>query len=95
MRETIHGGRKKGRRRDAPISHSIVFRRLLRNSVSVQKAEEYVAKLLTVSAAQAAFGFSESTFLRFRQRHRIQLLPGKRVHIDDVIAALDRERRHN
>ena len=57
--------------------------------------EDYVAKLLTVSEAQAAFGFSESTFLRFRQRHRIQLLSGKRVHVDDVIAALDRERRHN
>lgn len=59
------------------------------------KVQEYVSKLLTVSAAQAAFGFSESTFLRFRQRHRIQVLPGKRIHTDDIIAGLDRERRHN
>ena len=59
------------------------------------KVQEYVAKLLTVSEAQSAFKFSESTFLRFRQRHKIQVLPGKRIHVDDVIAGLDRERRHN
>jgi hypothetical protein len=59
------------------------------------KVQEYVAKLLTVSEAQAAFKLSESTFLRFRQRHKIQVLPGKRIHIDDIIAAMDRDRCHN
>ena len=57
--------------------------------------QEYVTKLLPVAEAQVAFKFSESTFLRFRQRHKIQVLPGKRIHIDDIIAGLDRDRRHN
>jgi|GEM_PF-5774738 hypothetical protein len=57
-------------------------------------AEAYAAKLLTVSEAQAVFKFKESTFLRLRKKHKVQLLPGKMVHVDDIIAALEHERLH-
>ena len=59
------------------------------------RAAEYAAKLLPISKAQALFGFKISTFWRFRQNHRIPILPGKRIHIDDIIAALERERKRS
>ena len=62
---------------------------------SENKAAEYAANLLTISKAQAAFGFKYQTFRRFRKYHQIPILPGKRIHIDDIIAALEKERRRN
>jgi hypothetical protein len=64
-------------------------------TVATPRAQEYAVKMLTVSAAVSAFGFSTSTFMRLRRRHKIQILPGRKVHVDDIIAALERERRHN
>jgi hypothetical protein len=66
---------------------------MLLNPTVSDRAAEYAAKLLPISKAQKAFGFSESTFLRFRNHHRIPILPGQRLHIDDIIAALERERK--
>lgn len=59
----------------------------------LQAAKDYVAKLLPVGVARELFCMSQSTFLRFRHRHKIALLPGRRVHISDVMAALERDRR--
>lgn len=56
-------------------------------------AEQYTANLLTLPEAAQKFGMSASTFLRLRRRHCIAILPGKRVHVADVIAALEKERK--
>jgi hypothetical protein len=56
------------------------------------KSENLKRALLNLSTAEAQFGFSRASFWRFRKRHRIHLLPGRRVNIDDIIEAFDAER---
>lgn len=57
-----------------------------------QKVSAYTAQLLPVAKAAKMFGMSASTFLRLRQKHGVQSLPGRRVHVDDIISALQQER---
>jgi hypothetical protein len=53
---------------------------------------EYLSKLVTIAEAQERLGMSKATFWRFRTRHGVAVLTGRKVCIDDVINALDRER---
>lgn len=53
---------------------------------------EYVDRLLPISDAAKKYGMSKTAFWRFRRRHKLATLPGRRVHEDDVIAAMNRER---
>lgn len=55
-------------------------------------ADAYAAKLIEIHVAAQKFGMSDMTFLRFRRRHGVPRLPGKRVHVDDVINGLERGR---
>jgi hypothetical protein len=57
-------------------------------------AIEYAAKLLPIRVAADKFAMEPKTFLRFRHRHNIRTLPGNKVHVEDVIQALERERQH-
>lgn len=68
--------------------------RRIRSKAGEVVAEAYAAKLLTVTVAGEKFGLSRTTFCRLRRRHKIPLLPGLKVHVDDVIAALEKEREH-
>ena len=52
----------------------------------------YTAKLLPIADAAKMFGMSKSTFLRLRQKHGVNSLPGQRVHIADIITAMEKER---
>jgi hypothetical protein len=49
-------------------------------------------KLLSITRAQAVFGFSRTSFWRFRIRHRIHTLPGQRVNIDDILSGFEADR---
>ncbi|MBW7896374.1 MAG: hypothetical protein H3C27_14800 [Opitutaceae bacterium] len=53
----------------------------------------YVSSLLSVDQAAALFKFKRTSFYRFRAQHRIALLPGRRIHVGDVVAACEAERR--
>ncbi len=48
--------------------------------------------LLSLRQAQSEFGFSRASFWRFRKRHRICLLPGRRVSAEDILSSFDAER---
>lgn len=56
-------------------------------------ARMYAAKLLDVGVAAKAFGLSLATFHRLRRRHGIKTLIGQKIHVDDVINALEQERK--
>jgi hypothetical protein len=55
-------------------------------------AEALKKTLLTLKAAESEFGFSRVSFWRFRKRHRIHLLPGRRVSIEDILAGFSADR---
>lgn len=57
-----------------------------------QIASAYMAKLLPIAGAAKMFGMSKSTFLRLRQKHGVNSLPGQRVHIADIVSAMEKER---
>ncbi len=57
-----------------------------------KQVEAYTGRLLSIPDAARLFGLSKSSFLRFRKKHGVKTLPGKRVHIADIIAAMERER---
>jgi hypothetical protein len=48
--------------------------------------------LVALKTAEVEFGFSRVSFWRFRKRHRIRLLPGRRVNLEDILAAFEAER---
>jgi hypothetical protein len=48
--------------------------------------------LLPLATAEAEFGFSRVSFWRFRKRHRIRLLPGRRISVEDILAGFAAER---
>lgn len=48
--------------------------------------------VIPIQEALEKFGFSTSTFYRFRIRHKIQTLTGGKVHIADILAAFEAER---
>lgn len=52
----------------------------------------YADQLLPIPAAAKKYKMSTRTFLRFRRRHGLPTLPGRNVHEQDVINALQRER---
>jgi hypothetical protein len=56
-------------------------------------AENYAAKLLPVGVAAKLFGLSLPTFWKLRRRHGIVLLVGRRVHVGDIIDALEKDRK--
>jgi hypothetical protein len=60
---------------------------------SAARIAAFMDGLLPLKRAQAAFGFTRTSFWRFRIKHRIRLLPGRQINIDDVIAGLQAERR--
>jgi hypothetical protein len=60
---------------------------------SVDAGAAYAAKLLSIETAANKFFMSRSTFHRFRIRHAIVTLPGGRIHEDDIIAGIERERK--
>lgn len=55
-------------------------------------ADEYAAKLVTATEAAKRFKMDRATFWRFRKRHHIRLLTGRRVHLDDVVRGFESER---
>jgi hypothetical protein len=55
-------------------------------------AEALKKTLLTLKAAEQEFGFSRVSFWRFRKRHRIHLLPGRRVSTEDILAGFSADR---
>lgn len=61
-------------------------------SVKETPAQLLNKNLVSIKVAEADFGFSRVSFWRFRKRHRIHLLPGRRVCIDDILAAFSAER---
>lgn len=63
------------------------------SGVAVEDSAAYRDKLLTLGRAAEVFGLSTTDFWRLRLRHRISKLSGNQVHVDDVIAALEAERR--
>ena len=54
--------------------------------------EDYCLDQLGISAAQELFRFSKSEFYRFRDTHRIVSLPGRRIHLLDIVNAFETER---
>ena len=56
-------------------------------------APEYSEDLLTLRQAEALFKMSRNTLDRFRRRHGIKLLTGKKVHKGDIIAGFEAERK--
>jgi hypothetical protein len=48
---------------------------------------------ITLAAAEAMSGLSRTTFWRFRKRHRIRLLTGRRICAADIISGFEAERR--
>lgn len=55
-------------------------------------AKNYSTKLITLATAGRLFDLSTTSLWRLRIRHRVPLVAGGRVHADDIVAALDRER---
>lgn len=56
-------------------------------------AHETTERLVSIEVARAHFGLSRASFWRFRKRHRIRVLPGRRVDIADIVEAYEAERR--
>lgn len=54
---------------------------------------EYSAKLLKRWEVCAKFGMKITSLYKLRVRHQVPLLPGGTFHSDDIIAALEAERR--
>jgi len=54
---------------------------------------EYAAKLMTREQVCLQFGFKVTSLYKRRCRHQVPLLPGGILHCDDIIAALEAERR--
>ncbi len=54
---------------------------------------DYAAKLMTREEVGLHFGFKVTSLYKLRVRHRVLLLPGGIFHCDDIIAALEAERR--
>jgi hypothetical protein len=48
--------------------------------------------LIPLDEAERHVGLSRTAFWRFRKRHRIHVLPGRRVNVDDIIDAFAAER---
>jgi hypothetical protein len=61
-------------------------------SRSLANVEDYCLDALDISAAQELFRFSKSEFFRFRHHHRIESLPGLRIHLLDIVNAFEAER---
>ena len=61
-------------------------------SRSLANVEDYCLDALDISAAQELFRFSKSEFYRFRHHHRIESLPGLRIHLLDIVNAFEMER---
>jgi len=57
------------------------------------QAGPLTSRLVPIESACAQLGLSRSTFWRFRKRHRIKVLPGHRIYIDDIVEAFEAERR--
>ena len=55
-------------------------------------ARSLTARLVSIESARLQFGMSRAAFWRFRKRHRIALLPGHRVYIDDIVEAFEAQR---
>lgn len=55
-------------------------------------ARSLTARLVSIESARVQFGMSRAAFWRFRKRHRIALLPGRRVYIDDIVEAFEAQR---
>jgi hypothetical protein len=53
---------------------------------------EFTERALSLERAESMVGFSRTTFWRFRKRHRIQLLTGRRICVADIIAGFEAER---
>lgn len=62
-------------------------------SAAEQTLDNYVSKLLSIEAVLTRFDWSSSTWKRFKKRHNIQTLTGDKIHVDDVIAGIERERK--
>lgn len=60
--------------------------------ITIDQAVEYRAKVLTLPEAKSAFGISSTTLWRLRQRYSIPMLSVRRIHADDIIAALNASR---
>lgn len=54
---------------------------------------EYAKKLLKLDQAGCAFQMSETTLYLLRVRHKVPYLPGGMLHHDDIVAALEADRR--
>ena len=65
---------------------------LVRRVSSRAEAIEYAGKLLTIQQVTAQFKVSEATYWRLRLRQNVALLSESRVHFDDLVAALERDR---
>lgn len=61
-------------------------------SRSPTNVEDYCLDELGISAARKLFRFSKSEFYRFRDHHRIESLPGLRIHLLDIVNAFETER---
>ena len=49
-------------------------------------------ELISLEEAERQIGLSRTAFWRFRKRHRVRVLPGRRVNVDDIIDAFTAER---
>lgn len=58
-----------------------------------QTVDEVTQDLVPLREIETVFGLGRTTFWRFRKRHHIEVLPGRRVSMADVIDAFAAERK--
>jgi hypothetical protein len=89
-----HGiGKAKGKVNGAEVVRGLERVRGLTGRGPFPPLREYAAKLMTREEVGLHFGFKVTSLYKLRVRHRVPLLPGGIFHCDDIIAALEAERR--
>jgi len=89
-----HGiGKAKGKVNGAEVVRALERVRGLTGQGPFPPLREYAAKLMTREEVGLHFGFKVTSLYKLRVRHRVPLLPGGIFHCDDIIAALEAERR--